>query len=407
MNNICGVAYSILHDSLHAGKEMARDAMLNASIATCDIAFVFASGEHDPEEILNGVKSILGNQTRIIGGVSSGVITNDYIGYEGYHAGILVVASPDIMFHSCDSDGLDEGEYPTGVRLGKELNSLLKVENPNLLLFYDMVRSVPEKNNIYYKSSPILAGIESQIKQWPTTAGVGLATFSGIKKTELWNEYKRMKDNAMALVVSGNVKLDTIIMHGCKPASDYHTITKLDDNIVYELDHQPPMNLIQEYFGANREIDWKTAAYFLTLGVNRGEKYIPFEEGNYVNRMVMNVDQYTGALQLLEDDLNEGDEFQFMRRSIETDVVAQRTQELLNQIGDREPLFAFYISCLGRIKKNFGTEKEEASEVQKVIGDRFPLLGIYSGTEIAEVKGKIMPLDWTGVLCIFSRSKPE
>jgi hypothetical protein len=49
-----------------------------------------------------------------------------------------------------------------------------------------------------------------------------------------------------------------------------------------------------------------------------------------------------------------------------------------------------------------GTEGEEAEEVQKVIGSKMPLLGMYSGVEIAKVGKDIQPLDWTGVLCIFS-----
>jgi small ligand-binding sensory domain FIST len=104
----------------------------------------------------------------------------------------------------------------------------------------------------------------------------------------------------------------------------------------------------------------------------------------------------------MEGDLIEGDNFQFMRRSIETRMVSEMALKLLESLGPRKPLFAFYISCLGRIKKYFGTEKEESEEIQKTVGSKIPVLGIYSGTEIARVRDKIMPLDWTGVLCVFS-----
>lgn len=402
MTTQCAVAYSILQDSFSAGAEMAEIALKKEKFKSCDFAFIFASGEHNQNNILEGVKSVLGDDTCFIGGTSSGVITNDYIGYEGYHAGILIISSNEIEFDILTEKGLEGGENQVGKSIGKRLKSLLMKPNPNLLLLYDMVRSIPKNGIIYYKSAPILRGIEAVLGNWPRTAGVGLATFSGIKKTQLWSHNETLRDGVMGLVMSGRLQMDTIIMHGCKPASDYHTITKMEDNIVYELDGQPPFKLIEKYLGPPDEIDWKAAAYFITLGVNRGKKYEPFQEGNYVNRMVMHIDEKTGALTLLEDDLQVGDAFQFMRRSIETDMVADRTRELLNSINGRKPLFAFYISCLGRIKKNFGTDKEEASEVQEVLGNRFPLLGIYSGTEIASINGKIMPLDWTGVLCLFS-----
>lgn len=47
-------------------------------------------------------------------------------------------------------------------------------------------------------------------------------------------------------------------------------------------------------------------------------------------------------------------------------------------------------------------EREEAEVVQEVIGVRMPLLGMYSGVEIARVRDDMEALDWTGVLCVFS-----
>ena len=119
--------------------------------------------------------------------------------------------------------------------------------------------------------------------------------------------------------------------------------------------------------------------------------------------MILGVDQNTGALIAIEGDLNVGDEFQFMRRCGETDMVADMAQRLLDSLVNRKPLFAFYISCLGRVKKFFGTEKEESDESRNVIGPRMPLIGIYSGVEIARIRDEVIPLDWTGVLCVFSK----
>ena len=42
------------------------------------------------------------------------------------------------------------------------------------------------------------------------------------------------------------------------------------------------------------------------------------------------------------------------------------------------------------------------AEVQRAIGAHVPLLGFYSGVEIARVGGQLQALDWTGVLCLFS-----
>ena len=106
---------------------------------------------------------------------------------------------------------------------------------------------------------------------------------------------------------------------------------------------------------------------------------------------------------MFEPNLSVGSEVQLMRRSIDLDYIGVRARQLFDRIGDRLPFLALYIDCAGRASAICNTEREEASEVQKVLTERgVPLLGIYAGVEIATVAGSVQALDWTGVLCVFS-----
>lgn len=49
-----------------------------------------------------------------------------------------------------------------------------------------------------------------------------------------------------------------------------------------------------------------------------------------------------------------------------------------------------------------GTDREEAEEIQQAVGTQIPLLGLYSGSEIARVGGAVQRLNHAGVLSIFS-----
>jgi len=403
MDTKVAVSYSTVHDSFKAGSEMSHKALSEAGLKKCQFAFVFASSEYDSKELLKGVISVLGKKTLIVGGTSAGVITGDYMGYEGFHAGILLIESDEIFFNTSPAEKLNDGEYEAGLRLGKYISSLGIIKNPNLLLLYDGMRSDPESNIPLYEAVPLLAGIKSEIDIWPPVAGVGFSLGLDKRKTEVWDNRNIFEDSAIALVISGNVRMDTTIMHGLRPASDYHKITKATKNILFEFDGRPAIEVAEEYLGNPEEINWANASYLITMGVNKGEKYGPFVEDNYLNRMILGVDQNTGALIAIEGDLNVGDEFQFMRRCGETDMVADMAQRLLDSLVNRKPLFAFYISCLGRVKKFFGTDKEESDEIRNVIGPRMPLIGIYSGVEIARIRDEVIPLDWTGVLCVFSK----
>jgi len=203
-------------------------------------------------------------------------------------------------------------------------------------------------------------------------------------------------------VLSGGVRLDTIIMHGCKPSSSYHKITKAEGNVVLEIDRKPAVEAIAELLGPDSYKSWEDYPFFVTLGVNKGEKFGEFKEEEYANRLVLGIDKDCGGLIMFEPDLKAGDEFQLMQRSFDFSYIQQRAEDLLNRIGDRKPFFALYIDCAGRASAISSTEGEEAEEVQKIIGSEMPLLGMYSGVEIAKVGMDMQALDWTGVLCVFS-----
>lgn len=395
-----GVASTTLLDTELAGKTIAGEALSRAGIKHADFAFLIISDAHDYDIFLKSVQSVLGKQTVIAGGSSIGIITNDALVTEGASAAIMVIAADEVHFTTEITPGLSEGEELCGRKAGKKLKQLLKAENPNLILFYDGLGPTKEDGVKFIGATPILKGIGSEIGDWPPTAGVGLVTLSWAN-CKLWNEDLISGGSIMSLIISGNIRMDTTIMHGCKPASDYHKITGISENVILEIDGKPATDVVIEHLGNPAEIDWKSAPFFITLGMNKGDKYGPFREEDYVNRMVMGVDEKRKGLDVVDVDFQVGDEFQFMRRSIEPGIVSGQSHRLLNSLTGRRPLFALYISCAGRIKKLYGSEKEEAEEVQEALGD-LPLIGMYSGVEIARVKNKLMPLDWTGVLCVFS-----
>ena len=65
-----------------------------------------------------------------------------------------------------------------------------------------------------------------------------------------------------------------------------------------------------------------------------------------------------------------------------------------------------YINCAGRAAEYLQTDIEEASEVQKTFNRHdIPLLGFYSGVEIAPLLHKSRGLDWTGVLMVLAEGQ--
>lgn len=397
-----GVGYSENTKSYEAGAEAARAALVDGDFTGCNLVLLFATEKHNPERLRDGICSVVGSSTKLIGGYSMGIITKNRLGYDGYQVGVALLASDSVTIDMFIEGGLVGNEYKVGLALGEQINRRHYDGTPNVLLMYDsVVRSVAQGLALNM-ATPLIEGISGALGSWPPMAGVGMMGSMQWNPTFQWFNDRVEQHSAMALVLSGGVRMDTIIMHGCRPASGYHTITKAEGSLVLEIDGKPALDAVADLLGPDSEKSWEDYPLFVTLGVNKGDKFGPFKEEDYANRMVMAVDQQRRALVMFENDLKPGFEVQLMRRSIDFDYIGRRADELLNRVGDRTSFFALYIDCAGRASAYCGTEREEAEEVQRVIGSRMPLLGMYSGVEIAKVGPDMQALDWTGVLCVFS-----
>lgn len=403
MTTTAGVGYSENPNSREAGIEAATIAMKEAGVARCDLAIMSSTGKHEPRQLSDGVRSVIGSAARLIGGRSMGIITRDRLGYLGYQVGVAVVASDSVKVDMFMEKNLADREYEVGLALGTQIKSARYQGEPNILLLYDAGKEARTTEGVALNfATPLLEGLGQALKVWPPAAGIGLVDDIKFNPTYQWFDGRVEQGTAMALVLSGGVRMDSIVIHGCKPAGAYHTVTKAEDATILEIDGRPALEVIAELLGPDSAKSWEDYPLWVTLGTNRGDKFGEFREEDYANRMVMAVDRERRALVMFEPNLKTGSEIQLMRRSMEFDYIRQRAEILYQRIGARRPLFAIYFDCAGRAAAFCGTEREEAEVVQAVIGARMPLLGLYSGVEIAKVRDDMEALDWTGVLCVFS-----
>jgi len=221
--------------------------------------------------------------------------------------------------------------------------------------------------------------------------------------TKQWTGLGMTQHSALALAFTGNVILDHVIMHGCRPATSYYTVTKAEGQTILEINNRPALEFLDSILGP--AIPVEAYPFFLILGLNRGDKWGDFDENSYANRLCLAIDKERGGLVMFEPDFVEGTEFQVMYRSLDLDYMAPRIEEIFTRADDRTPVFALYIDCAGRAAGYGGVDMEDAVIVQKAVADRVPLLGIYTGVEIARVENAPRGLDWTGVFCLFSVPK--
>ena len=397
-----GTGYSVNTTPGDAAAEAARAALAQAGTETCDLAMMFATPLQDPRLLCDGLRSVVGPDTRIVGGTSFGIISSDYLGYQGYEVGVALLSAGagddiDLYFEG----GLVDNEFNVGVALGKQILSKEYRDEPNVFFMYDAMKCRVADGWTLNMATPLVAGMESALGTWPRTVGYGMFGNLDGDPADLWFDDRIEPGSAAAVVLSGGVRMDTMVMHGCKPASGYHTVTKTDGATVLEIDGIPAVKKLDDLLGSDQS--WHDNPMYVIVGVNRGEKFGPFDEELYQNRQGMAIDHARGGLKMFENDLAEGDEIQVMRRSVDFGYMEQRVNQLYERIEGRDPVLALYVDCAGRAGAIAGTDEEEAGEIQRLVGSRMPLLGMYSAIEIAKVGDKVRPLDWTGVLCVFSQ----
>jgi hypothetical protein len=402
-----GVGFHDDPNSRNAAAEAARQAVRQAGEGRIDVAFMYSTSRHDPGALLEGLRSVVGAQSRIVGGAATGVLTNGRLGYEGYQVGVAVLGADGLEVHTSLAAGLDIDEFDTGQRLGRQIAAASPGAEASLFFMYDMVKKSTPQGAVFNLATSLIRGMDDALPYWPATAGLGMIGDFQFNPTFQFFDDRVEKQSALALLLKGQLRMDTVQIHGCRPSSTYRTITKADENTILEIDGRPAVDVIHEIVGAESETDWQSWPIFLTLGVNRGDKFGEFREDDYAIRLCMGVDRERGGLVMFGDDLRAGLDIQVMRRNIRFDYIPDRVEGLFDSLRGRRPVLALYIDCSGRASAFSGTEQEDAEVIQRVIGDRIPLLGMYSGAEIAKVGDTVQANNWTGVLCVFSEPEPD
>jgi hypothetical protein len=393
-------------DSFEAAKEAARKAQEQSpSDMLPQWVLVFSGGRHDPEKIHSGIQSVFGD-IPVVGGAAVGMITNEVISYTGYECSIALFCGADTKPMILTAERLDKGEFDAGKRLGEQLKKNAE-DDRSVILFYDSVRSVPPP--VLNVGSLLMDGLyEGLGEKRLNIFGAGLVGDLQYSSSFLFDGKKACKHTAMAIVMPATWSGHSTIMHGCTPLSNFLEITRIEGPVIYELEGRPALDVLNERVSPDgdglSEIDFSMT---VALGVKYGDPYASFDESSYVSRLIMDVSQENGSITLFEADFKVGQMVQIMSRNnqVVLDSVQKQTQKVLDSIAPDDFRWAFYIDCAGRTSAFCGAEKEEATVLQHVLDTNKPLFGFYSGVELAPFLGRTRPLDWSGVLTVFTRKR--
>lgn len=402
-----GIGYGNHPDAHMLGQQIAAHAIAQGNITTPDLVLAFCSGQLDPSAFYAGLRATVRDTVPIIGGSAIGIITNDDLSYDATPAGVAILQLDDVRVRIAAASSIDQDEHRAGIHLGTHL-----ADDPTgrlLLMFYDSVKAPPTHDTppVMNASPPLIAGIETALPPGIPIAGGGVLGDHAFSPTHQFCGSFVGQQSVVGALFSGNIVPYVQIMHGCTLKDGiYHTITRIDGPVIYEIDGQPAAEMIDMLYG---DQSWRSQLPVrrLALGVNYGEKFGDFQEDLVVARLIVGVVPGGDGVVLFEPDLEPGTEIQFMLRDGQTMIEsAQRNaSRLMQQIADagHMPRLALYIDCAGRAANVSDTLTEEAAEIQAVMNrHQVPLIGFYSGVEVAPLVEHSRGLDWTGVLLVLA-----
>lgn len=158
------------------------------------------------------------------------------------------------------------------------------------------------------------------------------------------------------------------------------TVTKSQNNILYEIDHKNALDLYKKYLGKYAE-ELPGSALLFPLSMRSSE------DDTHVVRTILSINEKNNVM-IFAGDLPEGGKVRFMKANMDrlTDAAIAAANECLEISQNHSPKMAIIISCVGR-KLVLGERiSEEVEMVRDIFGPQTILSGFYSYGEISPLK---------------------
>jgi len=219
--------------------------------------------------------------------------------------------------------------------------------------------------------------------------------------TQVYLNGQVFEEGGVAVAVSGEVRLASVISQGCTPIGETWTITKAERNFIHEIGNRPAYEVLAETFGKLSAEEQKKARGNLFIGLVVNEYLDEFHRGDFLIRNLLGADARSGSIAVGALP-RQGQTIQFQRRSAA--AATEDMKELLTRAKESLAGSTIYGGCLcccnGRGQGLFGQPNHDAHMVQQRLGP-FGLAGFFCNGEIGPVAEKNFLHGYTASLALF------
>ncbi len=240
---------------------------------------------------------------------------------------------------------------------------------------------------------------------YPGSVKIGGLASGGQEAREnllLLNE-KVLSKGSVGFAVSGDLQVEAIVAQGCRPIGKPMSITQSDQNILFSVDNQTPLEYIQDLYETLPERDQELLQSSLFLGILMDPYKVEPKQGDFLIRNIIGLDQKKGHL-AIGAPLRNGQTVQFHLRDANTS--RDDLKMMLSQAKSEKASGAVLFSCMGRGRRLYGTDNHDSDLLKSVVGN-IPVGGFFCNGEIGPVDGKTYLHGYTSSIAVFSPAKPN
>jgi small ligand-binding sensory domain FIST len=207
-------------------------------------------------------------------------------------------------------------------------------------------------------------------------------------------------EGAVGVLISGPVRIRSVVSQGCRPIGRHFVITKAEQNVVLQLGGKPAVSQLEAVFAELPTRERELVNHGVHLGRVVSEYLERFEQGDFLIRNVLGFDPESGAL-AIDDFLRTGQTVQFHIRDWETaDAELRQLLAGARAASQRPASGALMFTCNGRGTRLFPEPHHDALAIREAFGE-IPVAGFFAAGELGPIGGKSFQHGFTASIALF------
>lgn len=271
-----------------------------------------------------------------------------------------------------------------------ERENVLNFDKNAKLLGEALYNKIPKENlkhlfvlseGSFVNGSSLINGIENGINTSVSITGGMCGDDARFEKT-IASYKENPKEGEVVLIgfYGETLELSFASFGGWIPFGPERIITKSNENVLYEIDGQPALDLYKKYLGDKAQ-ELPQASLLYPLNVTPADKKEP------VVRTILKINDKDQSM-TLAGDVPMNSRVQLMMASVDGIATgAQTAAQFAMSNRASAPQIAILVSCIGRKLVMNQRVEEEIEQVQECIGEKVPITGFYSYGEMAPFNG--------------------